>query len=706
MHRTIDYLRDNAWRVESAMSSAQQRVDELRRLLRTANRAYYVDASPLMSDRDFDALLAELIELEKANPEFADPMSPSQRVGGEPIEGFDTKPHAQPMLSIDNTYNVADLTAWYERMAKAIGDDQPSLYLDPKIDGVAISLRYEKGQLVQALTRGDGTQGDDVTAQVRTIRAIPLVLDVLEQEADGRTLPRILEVRGEIVIPNSEFVRINQERIDAGDQEFANARNATAGTLKNLDPTIAASRNLTFFAHGRGEVAWNDEQDQIDRFSTFMTFVRQVGFPVSDRAKLCDNLEDAIDTIETFEHARTQLDVGIDGMVVRIDRFDYQEELGVRSKSPRWSIAYKYPAEQGRTKLLQVDWQVGKNGTLTPRATMEPIFLAGTTVSHATLHNIDEIHRKDIHVGDTVIVEKAGEIIPQIVAPVVDDRAGDEETIEHPQHCPACKMSTEKDGPKVYCVNPECPAQFRERLKWFVGRGQMDIDGLGEKLVDQLVDAGLVEHFADIFDLKRDELLALERMGEKSADNLLAALEKAKQRGLQRVLAGIGIRQIGAGGSKILATHFENADAMLQGTQAEFEALPDFGEITAETLYLFLQSDVGRKTFERLAAVGVDLTSKRYDPNAGDENATNTTASDSPVAGKKIVITGTLESMGRRELHELLELAGARVSGSISKNTDILVAGEKAGSKLKKAESLGVEVWDESTVLAAIGWSG
>jgi len=687
--------------------AAKKRIDELRDLLERANRAYYVDAHPIMSDRDYDDLMRELIVLEEKFPDFADPGSPSQRIGGSPIDGFRTVAHVVPMMSIDNTYSIEDLRAWHERVLRGLhrtsdaalfGQEGVRFYCDPKVDGVAVSLRYEGGELIHAVTRGDGVRGDDVTAQIRTIRAIPLRLAPHKSKAGHRggsspRIPAILEVRGEIYMPNAEFERINREREVAGEPVFANARNSTAGTLKSLDPGVVAERRLSFMAHGRGEIAgWDD----LESASEFFARVRSLGVPVSPMAQVCATFDAVVAAIEEFASKRGSLGYGVDGMVVRVDRFDQQGELGATSKSPRWCIAYKYPAEQGETTLLHVDWQVGKNGTLTPRATMQPIFLAGTTITHATLHNIEEIHRKEIRIGDRIIIEKAGEIIPQVVRVLEDKRIGGEKKIEAPAKCPACSAPTEREGPKVYCVNPECPAQFREKLKWFVGRGQMDIDGMGEKLVDQLVDAGLVHHFADIFTLKREQLLSLERMGDKSADNLLRAIEEAKGRGLACVLAGLGIPHIGTATAKTLARYFPDAKSLLQADQATLLELPDFGEITAETVHLYLQSRQGRGAFERLEKAGVDLASREY------QSARSQPASRSEFTGKTIVLTGSLESFERKELSDLLESMGAKVAGSVSKKTDLVIAGDSAGSKLDKARELGIDIWDEKRLLSAL----
>ncbi len=676
------------------MSKARdkKRIGELRELLDRANRAYFVHDDPIMPDSEYDAQLRELIELEAAHPDLFDANSPSQRIGGEPIEGFVSVQHPVPMMSIDNTYDIADLRAWHERVLKGVGDeslfDSPEgvqYVCDPKIDGVAVSLRYEHGELAVAVTRGDGERGDDITAQVRAIRPIPLRLEPQHKP------PPTLEVRGEIFMPNAEFQRINTERERNGEPLFANARNSTAGTLKSLDPTIVARRRLSFVAHGRGEVVGMDD---IETYSGFLDHIKSLGIPISPHINLSKTIDDVVKTIERFRDLRNDLGYGVDGMVIRVDRLDLQAKLGATSKAPRWCIAFKYPAEQGVTVLKRVDWQVGKNGTLTPRATMEPIFLAGTTVQHATLHNIEEIRRKDIRLGDSVVIEKAGEIIPQVVRPVLDKRSGKEKRIIAPKKCPDCGGVVEQEGPKLYCVNPECPAQFREKLKWFVGRGQMDIDGLGEKLVDQLVDAGLLQHFADIFKLKRDVLLELERMGEKSADNLIEAIELAKSCGLARVLAGIGIRQIGSSAAKTLARHFADADALLTATEDQIKALPDFGDITASILHAYLHSKPGREMFHRLGTVGVDLRSS----TAGAIDSSG----DTIFANKTIVLTGTLQNFTRQALTERLEALGAKVAGSVSTKTDYIIAGENAGSKLDKAKKLGIETWDEAKLVRAL----
>ncbi|MDP7009589.1 MAG: NAD-dependent DNA ligase LigA [Phycisphaerales bacterium] len=653
---------------------------ELRKLLREANFAYYVDADPLMADSQYDELLRELVTLEQANPTLFDATSPSQRVGGEPIDGFESVSHSIPMQSVDNTYTTSDLTSWYTRLVETVGTPL-TCTCDPKIDGVAISLRYEQGALIRAVTRGDGERGDDVTAQARCIRSIPLRLRAITAP------PPVLEVRGEIYMPNTSFEKINEARAVEGEQLFANARNATSGTLKSLDPKIVAERNLAFLCHGRGEVVWDD---QPTHWHSFVDAVKEFGIPVSDTVVRCNDASEIIRTVETFEPERAQLGYGVDGMVIRVDSFEGQKKLGSTAKSPRWCIAFKYPAEQGKTLLKQVDWQVGKNGTLTPRATMEPIFLAGTTVQHATLHNIDEIHRKDIRVGDQVVVEKAGEIIPQVIGAVEFERDGTQQKIVTPSQCPVCEGPVEKEGPKLYCVNPECPAQFREKVKWFAARDQMHIDGLGEKVVDQLIDAGLVQHFADLYKLTTEDLMPLDGFAQKSASALVSAIDESKGRGFSRVLCAVGIRLIGKTTAKTIARAFPSYELLLQATRDDFVALPDFGEITAETLHKSLHSKQGIELFRKLAGVGVVLLQEHQ------------TEVDPTFDQKTIVLTGSLEQWDRKALTEELEKRGATVTGSVSKNTDLVIAGVKAGSKLAKAQALGIEVWDEAQLTTSL----
>lgn len=728
-----------------ATAKQLQRAAALRDELHRHNQLYYADDAPEIADREFDQLLRELQDLETQFPELQTPDSPTQRVGGTPIDGFTTVAHASPMLSIDNTYSEDELKTWVRRVSQEISKDFPAgdglfgnpsqtpprqLILEPKIDGVALSLRYEHGVLTQALTRGDGTKGDDITHNIKTVNAIPLKLN-----DKAFTLPEVLEVRGEIYMPHAVFNRVNAQREQDGLDLFANPRNSTAGTLKQKDPAKVI-RGLAFIAHGRGELSSDADDDFTQTHNRFLQTLQTLGLPTHDDFKVCDSADDAWGFVQAFDQKRHTLPYDTDGMVIKFNRYDVQDQLGSRSKSPRWCIAFKYAAEQAETKLEAVEWQVGKTGKLTPRATMTPVLLAGTTVTHASLHNFGEMLRKDIRIGDTVVIEKAGEIIPQVVRVVEDQRQGKTDPPFAPGRCPECDtpVQIEMDSRRIqelevherkvereqkraeklaakpreiekpeplgpldetarYCPNPECPAQFRERLTHFVGRNQMDIDALGEKTIHQLADAGLIQNLGDIFRLheKRDELLALERMAEKKVDNLVQGVEDAKGRGLARVLAGLTIRHVGANGAKIFARSFGNIDALIAADLDQLEALEDVGPITAQSLYDFLHSDAGQHVIDELKQVGVDLTEPQPVAAAA--------AGDSPFAGKTLVITGTLEHFKRNELKAQLEALGAKVSGSVSAKTDFLIAGESAGSKLTKAEALGVEVWDEAKLL-------
>lgn len=747
---------------------AAKKIADLRALLDRANRAYYVDAAPIMSDAEFDRLLAELGSLERAHPECADPNSPTRRVGGAPIEGFEQVQHQVPMLSIDNTYDEAEVRGWAERVLKGLGESvagrgsgegllfggggraggsggaapgeggRVRWVCDPKIDGVALSLRYERGVLVHAVTRGDGTKGDDVTHAARVIRSIPLVLSgegAVGREGGSGGAPAVLEIRGEVYMTLKDFERINRSLEAAGEDALANPRNATAGTLKNLDPNLIASRRLSFCAHGRGEMTAGFASGHAE----FLAKIKALGAPVSPHTATCMTVDEVIGRIAAFGESRRGLDYQTDGMVVRVDDFAMQDELGTTSKSPRWITAFKYPPDRKTTKLLEVQHQVGKTGKITPRAIMEPVLLAGTTVQHATLHNYGQVRQKDIRIGDTVEIEKAGEIIPYVVGVVFDRRGSGTKAIEAPAKCPECGGPVEVDPPEASedlslesgrrCVNPECPAQVREKLIWFAGRRQMDIEGLGEKTIDQIRTESEIplNGFADIFRLKehRAALLGLERMGEKKVDNLLAGIEEAKTRGLARLLSGLGARHLGESTSKALARQFASLDALLAaplialmplavnrmsprkrkerfGLDAPLDAQYDtgLGEDTAPVVHAYLHSAVAARTFREMAALGVDLTSKEYRPPTG------ASGSGAPLAGKTVVLTGTLERFDRVGLTEKLESLGAKVSGSVSKKTDFVIAGREAGSKLDKARELGIEVWDEARLTAELGGFG
>lgn len=717
---------------------AQSRVTELRSLLNRANRAYYVDASPLMSDPEFDRRLAELAQLEKTHPELDDPNSPTHRVGGEPIDGFTQVRHAFPMLSIDNTYDEAGVREWFTRVITGLkgkgslfdSDSDPVRFIcDPKVDGVAMSLRYENGHLKTGATRGDGTTGDDVTANIRAVRSIPLHLEWGGTGKKNPAVPEVLEVRGEVYMPAAEFERINKEREAEGEELFMNPRNSTAGTLKQLDPSIVARRRLAFSAYGRGEIS---EDDFATSHSQYLERIKALGLPVSKHSWVCETADEILKAIDTFGKQRHKLDFGTDGMVIRVDSFAQQAKLGTTSKSPRWIIAFKYPAERKQTKLLKVEHQVGKTGKITPRAFLEPVVVAGTTVQHATLHNYGQIRKKDIRIGDTIEIEKAGEIIPYVVGVVLDKRPANAKKVAAPETCPECKNAVEAEPPGAaaedetgrWCVNPECPAQIREKLIWFAGRRQMDIEGLGEKTVDQIRAESKVplNTFGDIFRLHkhRDAILALDRMGEKKVDNLLEGIEAAKKQGMARVLAGMGIRFVGDTTAKLLARRYKDLDALLAasvrdlmpnaklsseeartlGIESEGPGGQEtgLGKDTAPAVHLYLHSKAAKHTFDDLKSLGVDLTSHDYREGGGKVTG--------PFAGKTIVMTGTLENYEREALKVILESLGAKVSGSVSSKTSVVIAGSEAGSKLDKANELGIEIWDEPKLVSELKRAG
>ena len=668
--------------------SAAERIEKLRQEIRAHDRSYYVDATPTISDREYDRKLEELRTLEAEHPELAATDSPTQRVAGEPIEGFETVPHARPMYSIDNSYDSKELRKWADRLP----DDVDSYLVDPKIDGVAISLRYEAGQLVLAATRGNGQEGDDVTQNVRTIRSVPLSLDTGDEPP-----PAVLEVRGEIYCPWDVFTQWNEELEAEGAQLLANPRNATAGLLKRHDTTIVAKRRLEFCVHGRGELQGVDSASTEEFFQQVATW----GLPTNPHSQLASSIDEVLEIINRFDTTRQELPYAVDGMVVKVNRFDLQDELGFTSRFPRWCIAYKYAAEQAATKLLEVQWQMGKTGKLTPRAKFEPVQLAGTTVQHATLHNYGELLRKDVRMGDTVIVEKAGEIIPQVVGVVLENRPANAKSPPPPTKCPMCGgdvvPDTDDTGKEVgrYCTNLDCPAQLRERLAHFASRSQMDIDGMGIKVIEQLLEAQLVSSIGDVFRLheRKDDVLQLERMGKRKADKLFVAIEDSKQRGLGRTLAALGIRHVGSTASRILAEHYRSIDNLLEASEEDIatfkigESESGIGPEIAKSLHAFLHSETGATVINELRQAGVLLETHEADAQE---------AKGSSLAGMSLVVTGTLEKYSRKEIEQLIVQHGGKATSSVSKSTNYLVAGEKAGSKLDKANSLGVPVISES----------
>jgi DNA ligase (NAD+) len=660
------------------MSSPAQRAAELRQSIEHHSRLYYEEARTEISDQEFDALMKELQDLESAHPELATADSPTHRVGGKPIEGFVTVHHRVPMLSIDNTYNPDELREFDKRVHKLLPGETVRYGVELKIDGVAISLAYEDGLFTQGSTRGDGEQGDDVTHNLRTVRDLPLRLS-------GKKPPKLLEVRGEVYMTRKELIRLNVQREKQGLEPFANPRNLTAGSLKMLDPKLSQERRLSLFSYGLGAVDGVDPKSHHE----LLAMLRENGFQVNPHIEFFDAIDEVLTYIETWAEKRHTLPYETDGLVIKVDDIGQRNRLGMTSKAPRWVVAYKFEAEQAATKLLSIDIQVGKTGALTPVANLSPIKLAGTTVSRASLHNADEIARKDIRIGDWVVVEKAGEIIPYVIRSEPERRDGTEVVFYFPTTCPVCGSPVERvEGEAAYrCTGIACPAQLKERLRYYASRIAMDIEGLGIVLIEQLVDRGLVRSIPDLYRLKLEPLIELERMGKKSAQNVIDGIEASRSRGLAHLLTGLGIRHVGEHIADILAQEFGNMDALMTAPAERLAHVEGIGPERAEAVHRFFQSEQGRKTVEELNELGLDLTEKIREVPAS--------ALTSGVAGKTFVVTGKLTHQTRPEIEALIKSLGGKAAGSVSKKTDYLIAGDDAGSKLAKARELGVEVLTE-----------
>jgi DNA ligase (NAD+) len=644
------------------------------------NRLYYVEARPVISDKDFDGLLRELQEIEAQFPDLLTPDSPTQRVGGAALEGFTQITHSVRMMSLDNTYSEEELTAFFARVQKGLGREQVECVIEPKVDGVAISVRYEDGMLKHGVTRGDGTTGDDVTNNLKTIKTLPLRLP-----KDG---PQTFEVRGEVFMPKAGFAKLNQEREEAGESLFANPRNSTAGTLKLLDPKIVAKRPLDIVFYGLADASGLSIESQND----VRKLLEAAGLPKSNLLWHADSAEGLLKAIRELDEQRKALPYETDGAVIKVNAFTDQNELGVTSKAPRWAIAYKYQPEQAETKILAVDIQVGRTGALTPVARLEPVFVSGSTVSNATLHNFEEIERKDIRVGDRIIIEKAGEIIPAVVSVKTEKRDGSEQPIVPPTHCPVCGTGVHRDEEQVVirCPNPKCPEVVKRRIEHFVSRSAMDISGLGESVVAQLVDVRLVSDVADLYVLNELLLARLERVGTKSIDNYLKAIEASKQQDPWRLVFGLGILHVGAGGARKLLEHFGGIEAVAKASVEELMQCPDIGEIVAVSIHAWFRDELNIQLLERLRASGLNFVQKAVE------------AASDKLAGTTWVITGTL-SQERETIADTIRSHGGKVSGSVSGKTTYLLAGDDAGSKLDKAAKLGVKVVSEAEFRAMIG---
>jgi len=649
----------------------KEKVERLREIIRYHEHKYYVENAPEITDHEFDELMRELEAIERAHPELITPDSPTQRVGGEPLEEFRTVSHRTPMMSITNAYSASELREFDARVRRLLPGETVNYTVEPKIDGVAISLTYEEGILTLAATRGNGLQGDDVTANVRTIRSVPLRLT-------ANPPPALLEVRGEVFFNFDAFRRCNEEREAAGEPRFANPRNAAAGSLKLLDPKLVAKRDLRFYAYAVGAT----EGIEFDSQFELLRRLGELGLPVNPHRRLCKSIDEVIALTDEWDKLRHTLDYQWDGMVVKVDSLDQQRRLGATSKAPRGMVAYKFAPEEAITKVLRVDVQVGKTGVLTPVARLQPVELAGTTVQNATLHNFDEIARKDIRVGDEVVIEKAGEIIPQVVR--VARRHG-KRPIEPPTACPACGGPVEKDAGGVYirCLYPLCPAQVKQRILYFASRNAMDIEGLGPALIEQLVDRGLVKDVADIYLLKAEDLAQLERMGKKSAENVIRAIEESKRRDLSRLITALGIRHVGAHTGEILAAHFGSMDRLAKADLDELMAVEGIGEITARSVADFFAREETQRVIRKLREAGVNMRSLQPRVAAG------------PLQGKTVVVTGTLRNYTRQQIEEKIKSLGGRVASSVSRKTDFVLAGESPGSKLDRARELGVRILTE-----------
>jgi DNA ligase (NAD+) len=655
----------------------QKRIKKLRDQIRRHDYLYYVLNQPEISDRQYDRLFAELKELEQSHPELITPDSPTQRVSGQPLEGFASVRHTIPMLSMDNTYNADELKAFDERIRKQLGSEDYDYVVELKFDGLAVSLRYENGRLVTAATRGDGEVGDDVTANVRTIRAVPLAL------LDGGKMPRVLEVRGEVYMPTKSFIELNKQRAQTGEPVFANPRNAAAGSLKLLDARITAARNLSFFAYSAGEVS---EPLAQTHYGTLQKF-RQFGLPVNPHNAKARDIEQVIDICFSWSEKRLTLDYKTDGMVIKINRFDQRDALGATGRAPRWCISYKFAAERAQTTIESIDVQVGKTGILTPVANLTPVQLAGTTVKRASLHNFDEIKRLGVGAHSAVVIEKAGEIIPQVVNVVQTKATINVVPFSEPKTCPICGSPVVQDGVYIRCMNPNCVGQLKERLRYFAGRDQMDIENLGPALIEQLVESGLVKNFADLYKLQKSDLMTLERMGEKSADNVIAAIEKSKTRPLWRLVTGLGIRHIGGQSADILAQYFGSLDALMAADIETLQTVEQIGPKIAESVYEYFRNPANRAVIDQLLSTGVRPEQPKKTRRVGK------------LAGKTIVVTGILEKFTRPQVEQAIKQAGGKPSSSVSKKTDFVLAGKEPGSKLDKARQLGVQVIDEKQFL-------
>ncbi|EGL8508796.1 NAD-dependent DNA ligase LigA [Listeria monocytogenes] len=657
----------------------KKRYEELINILDQYSYDYYVIDNPTVEDAEYDQKMQELLKIEEAHPEWVTPESPSKRVGGEVLEGFKKVAHDTPMLSLANAFNQEDLADFDRRIRDKVGDDIAYM-CELKIDGLAVSLQYENGKYKQGATRGDGTIGEDITANLRTIRSIPMKL-----QKDYS-----IEVRGEAFMPKRSFQKLNEIREEEGQMLFANPRNAAAGSLRQLDTKIAASRNLDIFLYAVADFG----EMGVETHSAGLDMLETLGLKVNKERRLCNSLEEVYAYIEEWTEKRAGLAYDIDGIVLKLNNLEQQRQMGNTVKSPRWSIAYKFPAEEVPTKLLDIELNVGRTGVITPTAVLEPVRVAGTTVSRASLHNEDLITEKDIRIGDTVLIKKAGDIIPEVIKSITEKRSGSEEPFHMPKNCPACdsELVRLEEEVALRCINPKCPAQIKEGLIHFVSRNAMNIDGLGEKVIIQLFSQHLIKDVADLFFLSKEKLLELERMGEKSVTNLLASIQASKQNSLEKLLFGLGIRHVGAKAAKSLAIHFDTMDNLKVADKETLTSINDIGEKMADSIVTYFANEEVHDLLEELKRAGVNMT--YTGPKLEDMSE-----EELVFAGKTVVLTGKLEKLTRNDAKGLIESLGGNVSGSVSKKTDVVVAGSDAGSKLAKAEELAIPIWSEEDLI-------
>ena len=663
-------------------TTIQQRIEELKEQLNRWSHEYYVEDKPTATDAEYDKAYHELVALEEAHPEFVTPDSPTQRVGGEVLDQFQKVTHTNPMLSLSNAFSKEDLEEFDARLRK-LTNRAIEYVCELKIDGLSIALTYQNGQLVLGATRGDGTTGEDVTGNVRTIKSVPLSLKE----------PWNIEVRGECYMPKKSFVALNESREEEGLEVFANPRNAAAGSLRQLDPKIAAKRNLSVFLYSSPSV----EELNVSTQEELLEKMAEIGFVTNPERLKCKTIDEVWNYIETIASKRPDLPYEIDGMVIKVNDFATQEEIGFTVKAPRWAIAYKFPAEEVQTVVRDIEWTVGRTGVVTPTAVMDPVQLAGTTVRRASLHNIDLIKERDIRLEDTVVIHKAGDIIPEVTRVILEKRPETSKPYEFPTTCPVCheKLEHLEEEVAIRCLNPKCPAQLTEGLSHFVSRNAMNMSGIGPRVIKQLFEEGLVMDVADLYQLTLDQLLALDKVQQKSAENILEAIEKSKENSLERLLTGLGIRHVGTKAAKELAQHFKTMTALQEASIEQLLEIDGLGDIIAYSVKTYFEQPSVQELIQELQDSGVNMT---YLGVTKDDSA----ASGHVLSGKTVVLTGTLEQLTRQDAKEKLESLGAKVTGSVSKKTDVVIAGHSAGSKLTKANDLGIEVWSEQQFLDSL----